>query len=73
MGDGVHSNWGEVGVEGGGAQEDRRVFEAGVVETRGSRGAKICSRTSQQQNVLVLVLYKVMSSAHVGEGRADLF
>ena len=49
------------------------VNEAGGVEARGSRGAKICSQASRQHNEPVLALYKVMSSKHVGVGHVHRF
>lgn len=50
------------------------VNEVGGVKARGSRAAKICSQASRQQNVLVLALYKVMSSERLGwDMCTDLF
>lgn len=58
----------QVGAEGGGGCG---VNEVGGVKARGSMGAKICSQACRQQNALVLALYKVMSSEHVGVGRVQ--
>lgn len=56
--------------EGGGGC---RVNEAGGVEASDSGEAKICPQASRQQKALVLILYKVMSGAHVGVGRAQIY
>lgn len=63
----IQERWG-LKMEGGCG-----INEAGGVKARGSRAAKICSQAGRQQNVLVLALYKVMSSEHVGVGRVHRF
>lgn len=65
----IQGRWG-LRMEGRGGYG---VNEAGGVEARGSRGAKICSQASRQHNEPVLALYKVMSSKHVGVGHVHRF